>query len=61
MIYNLYQYLITQFPVMNLIVDGYEQSDNKDGAILLKATGGDPMHWFVRTDFTVQIISSAKS
>ncbi len=61
MIYNLYEYVVPLFPSINFLIDGYEQDDNKDKAILLKSNGGDPMHWFDRTDFMVQMLSSAKS
>ena len=56
MIYNLYEYLKTAFPALTFIVDGWIDNSPVD-SMLLTATGGDPQHWFDRTDFTVQLIS----
>ena len=57
MIYNLWKYLEAELPALNYIIDGWEESDDLSNAILLTATGGDPAHWFDRTDDTVQVIS----
>lgn len=60
MIYNLFQYLKNTFPADIFIVDGWEDSDETEST-LVKQTGGDVATWFVRQDFTVQVITRSNS
>ena len=58
MIYNLVQYLITQFPSYVFLANGFSQDSAKD-SIMLSESGGEPQHWYSRTNHAVQIISRA--
>lgn len=60
MIYNLYEYLKSELPSINFVVDGWE-NDSDIESVLLTATGGDPQHWFDRTDDTVRVLSRSNS
>lgn len=58
MIYNLAQFLITNLPSIAFVVNGWNV-DYQD-QIMISETGGDPNHWYDRTDWTVQILSRAR-
>ena len=59
MIYNLVQYLIVELPLINFISNGFNPDSEQD-AVMLSESGGDPKHWFSRTDWAIQIISRGK-
>ncbi len=60
MIYNLVQYLIVKLPLIDFIANGFNPDSEQD-AIMISESGGDPKHWFPRTDWAIQIISRAKN
>jgi len=60
MIYNLVNYLATQLTSLIFIADSWSVDSAKE-SILIKQTGGEPKHWYDRTDWTVQILSRAAS
>ncbi len=60
MIYNLLQYLIVNLPTINFIVNGFSPDSNQN-EVMISETGGDPQHWYNRTDWTVQVLSRAKN
>ena len=60
MIYNLLQYLITNLPLINFIANGWNPDSDQD-AIMISETGGDPKHFYDRTDWAVQVLSRAKN
>ena len=60
MIYNLVQYLITELPSLVFIANGWSP-DSPIESIAIKQTGGGVSHYDVRTDFSVQVLSRAKS
>jgi len=60
MIYNLVQYLINNLSSYNFVTNGWGPDSAQD-LIMVSETGGEPAHWYDRTDWSVQIISRAKS
>ena len=60
MIYNLAQYLIVNLATINFVVNGFSPDSNQD-EIMISETGGEPQHWYDRTDWTVQVLSRAKN
>lgn len=60
MIYNLVQYLKTNLPLYVFVVNGFSPDSPQD-AILVSQNGGEPQHWYDRTDWTVQFLSRAVS
>lgn len=60
MIYNLAQYLIVNLPTINFVVNGFSPDSNQD-EVMISETGGEPQHWYNRTDWTVQILSRGKN
>lgn len=58
--YSLYEYLRLAFPSIDFFVDAKTKTSPQTG-VLIKDTGGDPMHWFDRTDWTIQFLSFAKN
>lgn len=58
MIYNLAQYLITNFPAYDFTVNGF-QHDSPVNCINIRSTGGDLDHWYDRTEATAQILVRA--
>jgi len=59
-IYNMLQYLITNRPLINFVANGWNPDSNED-TIMISETGGDPQHWYDRTDWAVQVLSRAKN
>lgn len=59
MIYNLTQYLITNLPLINFVVNGWNPDSDQD-AVMISETGGEPQHWYNRSDWAVQVISRAQ-
>jgi len=60
MIYNLAQYLIVNLPLIKFVVNGFSPDSSQD-EIMVSETGGEPQHWYERTDWAVQILSRAKN
>ncbi|MHA1302138.1 MAG: phage tail terminator protein [Candidatus Heimdallarchaeaceae archaeon] len=60
MIYNLAQHLIVNLPTINFVVNGFSPDSNQD-EVMISETGGEPQHWYNRTDWTVQILSRGKN
>jgi len=58
MIYNLLQYLIVNLPLIVFIANGWSPDSDED-SVMVSDTGGDPKHFYLRTDWAVQIISRA--
>lgn len=56
MIYNLLQYLKDNLPEINFVVNGFG-IDSKIDEVMIGETGGEPQHWYERTDWAVQFIS----
>lgn len=59
MIYNLAQYLITNFPLYNFVVNGSAISSAEDVIDVLD-NGGDDSHYIDRQDAAVQIMSRSQ-
>jgi len=60
MIYNLVQFLINNLPSIDFVANGFSP-DSLQTQVMVSETGGEPQHWYDRTDWTVQVISrSAK-
>jgi hypothetical protein len=60
MIYNLVQYVINNLSSLNIIANGFDPDSNSD-QIMINVTGGEPQHFYNRTDWTVQILSRSKN
>jgi hypothetical protein len=60
MIYNLKEYLKTNYPSYSYTVNGYHDSTPVN-AICLNNTTSIPANWIDRSDFTVQVFSRAES
>jgi len=60
MIYNLAQYLIVNLATINFVVNGFSPDSDQD-EIMISETGGEPQHWYNRTDWAVQILSRGKN
>lgn len=60
MIYNLINYLATQLTTLTFVANGWSVDSEKE-SILVRQTGGEPKHWYDRTDWSVQIMSRAAS
>jgi len=60
MIYNLAQYLIVNLVTIKFVVNGFSPDSDQD-EIMISETGGEPQHWYDRTDWAVQILSRGKS
>lgn len=60
MIYNLVQYVKNLLPLISFVANGFAP-DSPKNCVMLSDSGGDPKHWYSRTDWTVQIISRAPS
>lgn len=56
MLYNLVQYLITEFPNISFVADGYNTKSPID-CIVVKDSGGILNHYSGRPDITVQFLS----
>lgn len=56
MLFNLVEYLAGQLPNINFEANGFTPDSNQD-QIMLSETGGEPEHWYDRTDWTVQVLS----
>ena len=56
MIYNLLQYLKDNLPDINFVVNGFGVDSEQD-EVMIGETGGEPQHWYNRTDWAVQFIS----
>lgn len=54
--YNLAQYLQTELPALNFVVNGFKPN-TADDAIKIDNTGGTPQHWYDRTDHTIQLLT----
>ena len=60
MIYNLLQYLQDNLPDISFVVNGFS-IDSEIDEIMIGETGGEPQHWYDRTDWAVQIISRSSN
>lgn len=60
MIYNLVQYLLTNLTSINFVANGFNPESDQD-AVMVRETGGEPQHWYDRTDWAVQVISRSKN
>ena len=60
MIYNLLQYLKTNLPTIDFVANGWNPDSDQD-TVMISETGGDPKHWYDRTDWAVQILSRGKN
>ena len=60
MIYNLVQYLIVQLPALVFVANGWSP-DSPIESVTIKQTGGGVSHHDIKTDFSVQVLSRAKS
>lgn len=60
--YNLTEYLKTESETsgFNYSINGSNEATPEE-AVIITAPGGDPAHWFGRTDHQIQIVSRAKS
>ncbi len=58
MIYNLYQYIKTELPLMALIVNGWDK-DSPEESITMILRAGDPDHYDIRQDSAIQFLSRA--
>lgn len=58
--YNLSQYLITEFPALDFVVNGFGQI-TIDDVIAINNYGGEPQHWYDRTDHSIQILNRNRS
>lgn len=57
--YNLFQYLKTLLPAISFVVNGYGPK-SPDDCIKINMTSGDPTHWYVRNDWSLQLLSRSK-
>ncbi len=60
MIYNLVAYLTANLTTIDFIANGLSP-DSPQTAIMVSDTGGEPQHWYARTDWAVQVLSRSKS
>jgi hypothetical protein len=60
MIYNLVAYFKAQLPSLNFVANGWNPESPID-SLMIRQTGGEPQHWYDRTDWSVQIISRSKN
>ncbi len=60
MIFNLVQYLRNNLTSLTFSVNGFDP-DSVEDQLMVSETGGEPQHWYPRTDWTVQILSRAGS
>ncbi len=60
MIYNLKKYLTINLPDITFYSNGWRPKSEHDSVMILQS-GGDPQHWYNRTDWTVQIMSRAEN
>ena len=61
MIYNLVEYLKVNLPALNYICNGWiDDTEISETSINITQTGGEPDHFFSRTDWNIQIMSRAK-
>ncbi|MEJ2248041.1 MAG: minor capsid protein [Candidatus Lokiarchaeota archaeon] len=58
MIYNLIEYLKTNLPALNFVINGFNK-DSPSSCIVVKDTGGEEAHNYNRGDHTVQVLSRA--
>lgn len=58
MIYNLVTYLKIQLPLINFVANGWDINSEQDSISVID-TGGDPKHFYERTDWSIQILSRA--
>ncbi len=60
MIYNLRSYLTINLPDIIFYANGWRPDSEHDSVMVLQ-NGGDPLPWFDRTNWTVQIMSRAEN
>jgi len=60
MIYNLVKYLTIELPAIDFVANGWRPK-SPQASVMVTETGGDPKHWYDRTDWSVQIISRANN
>lgn len=53
--YHLTQYLISEFPALNFVVNGFGAA-TPDDVISVNYTGGTPAHWYSRIDHSIQLL-----
>lgn len=56
MIFNLANYLITEFPSYNFTVNGFGPGTGTE-AVSINQTGGEAQHFYERKDYSVQILA----
>lgn len=60
MIYNLGEYVITQLPSIDFVINGWAKNSPGE-SVMLRQTGGDVQHDIDRSDPVVQFLSRAGS
>jgi len=60
LIFNLVEYLKVNLPTLTFVCNGWIEGSSET-SINVTQTGGEPQHFFDRTDWTVQIMSRAKT
>lgn len=60
MIYNLTQYLVTNLTALNFVTNGFNPDSAQD-QVMISETGGEPQHFYRRTDWAVQVLSRAQT
>lgn len=57
--YNLHEYLKTELPAINFVVNGYGP-DSPEDCIKINLTSGDPQHFYERNDWFIQLLGRSK-
>ena len=60
MINNLVQFLRTQLPTINFVANGWTTGSDQS-SILVMQSGGDPDHYYERTDWRAQLMARDKN
>lgn len=60
MTYNLIQYLLTELPAITFVAEGFKPDDPKD-VVMVQTSGGEPDHWYDRTDHRMQVLSRGET
>lgn len=60
MIYNLAQYLVVNLTSIDFVTNGFSPDSEQD-QVMISETGGEPQHFYRRTDWAVQVLSRART
>lgn len=60
MIFNLVEYISRRLPNLNIVANGFDP-DSKEDQVMVSETGGEPQHFYDRTDWTIQVLSRSGS